>query len=132
MFTDTNKIFSGQRNYYNLDFENHKYLKQINKKVETLINDMNMEDYYFSEVFNVAYGGNTNLIELFNSLKNNLAKFDKDISNIEPIFGEYRVGDVPHSQASILKAKTILGYSPEFNSAKGFELAAEWYFNNLS
>ena len=131
MFTETNQIFAGQRNYYNLEFDDHKYLKQINKKVESYLQKMSMEDYYFSEVFNVAYGGNTNLLELYNALKENLAKFDKDIANIEPIFGEYRVGDVPHSQASIIKAKTILGYNPKFNASEGFELAAEWYYENI-
>lgn len=131
LFTEANQIFSGQRNYYNLDFDNHKFLKQINKTVESLIGDINMEDYYFSEVFNVAYGGNTNLIDLLNSLKENLSKFDDLINNINPIFGDYRIGDVPHSQASIIKAKTILGYNPKFDADKGFELAAEWYYNNI-
>lgn len=87
--------------------------------------------YYFSEVFNIAYGGNTTLNSLFYSLRDNLSKFDEKIRNIEPKYGPFRVGDIPHSQASILKAKTILGYEPEFNAAKGFELAAEWYYQNL-
>jgi UDP-N-acetylglucosamine/UDP-N-acetylgalactosamine 4-epimerase len=132
LFEENNKIFAGQRNYYNLEFDTHKYLKQVNKEVETLLQNVNMDDYYFSEVFNIAYGGNTNLIDLFNALRNNLAKHDKQISEVEPIFGENRIGDVPHSQASILKAKTIINYNPQYDAAKGFELAAEWYFNNLS
>jgi len=90
-----------------------------------------MNDYYFAEVFNIAYGGNTNLIDLFNALKNNLSRFDEAISKIEPIFGDFRVGDVPHSQASIIKARTILDYNPKFDTEKGFEIAAEWYYNNI-
>lgn len=39
--------------------------------------------------------------------------------------------DIPHSHASILKAKTILGYEPEFDAKRGFDLAAKWYFNNI-
>ncbi len=132
LFQGTNKIFGGQRNYYNLDFEDHKYVKQINKQVDSLIQDINMEDYYFSEIFNVAYGGNTNLLELLKALTENLSKFDKTIAEIKPIFGDYRVGDVPHSQASILKAKIILDYYPKFDASNGFELAAEWYYKNLS
>ncbi|RLD74489.1 MAG: LPS biosynthesis protein WbpP, partial [Bacteroidetes bacterium] len=42
-----------------------------------------------------------------------------------------REGDIPHSQASILKAKIILGYQPEYDARKGFELACEWYYRHL-
>lgn len=82
-------------------------------------------------VFNVAYGGNTTLLELFDCLRNNLAKFDSSISSIEPIFRENRAGDIPHSQASIIKANRILGYQPKYSAIQGFEEACEWYWNNL-
>ena len=82
-------------------------------------------------VFNVAYGGNTTLLELFDCLRNNLAKFDSSISSIEPIFRENRAGDIPHSQASIIKANKILGYKPQYSAIRGFEEACEWYWNNL-
>lgn len=82
-------------------------------------------------VFNVAYGGNTTLNELFHCLRNNLSRFDKSIQKIEPIYRENRAGDIPHSQASIEKARTILGYNPNFDALAGFEHACEWYWNNL-
>ena len=82
-------------------------------------------------VFNVAYGGNTTLNDLFNCLKTNLAKYDDSILNIEPIYRENRKGDIPHSQASIIKANRILGYSPNFSALTGIEQACEWYWNNL-
>ena len=82
-------------------------------------------------VFNVAFGGNTTLLELFDCLRNNLAKFDSSISSIEPIFRENRAGDIPHSQASIIKANRILGYQPKYSAIQGFEEACEWYWNNL-
>ncbi len=132
-FTPTEQILKGQREYYNLELDEHKYLLQMEKKFANSLNSQIREsgNYYFSEVFNIAFGGNTTLIQLFTALRDNLAKFDKEISNIEPEYGAFRVGDIPHSQASILKAKTILGYEPEFNAAKGFELAAKWYYNNI-
>ena len=82
-------------------------------------------------VFNVAYGGNTTLLQLFDCLRTNLSKFDKEIENIEPAFRENRPGDIPHSQASIEKAKRILGYQPKYSAVDGFEQACAWYWKNL-
>jgi UDP-N-acetylglucosamine 4-epimerase len=85
----------------------------------------------FSEVFNVAYGGNTNLNELFIALRDNLAKFDAEISKLEADHGPNRAGDIPHSMASIDKAKMVLGYKPKYDAAGGFERACRWYYENL-
>lgn len=82
-------------------------------------------------IFNVAYGGNTDLNELFVSLRDNLARFDANISKIEPIHGPFRTGDIPHSLASIDKARNILGYDPGYDAASGFEEACQWYYENL-
>ncbi|HSG67342.1 MAG TPA: SDR family oxidoreductase [Bacteroidales bacterium] len=85
----------------------------------------------FSEIFNVAFGGNTTLNELFEALSKNLSHFDGEIAKIEPIYGPFRTGDIPHSMASIDKAKIVLGYDPQYDAVKGFERACEWYFDNL-
>ncbi len=82
-------------------------------------------------VFNVAYGGNTTLNELYHCLRKNLAKFDPEILGISPQYRENRAGDIPHSQASIIKAQRILGYQPKYSALEGFELACEWYYTKL-
>lgn len=82
-------------------------------------------------VFNVAYGGNTTLNDLYECLRTNLAKFDETINDINPKYRENRAGDIPHSQASIIKAQRILGYQPNYSALDGFEQACEWYWNNL-
>ena len=82
-------------------------------------------------VFNVAYGGNTTLIDLYNCLRDDLSKFDPEIAKIEPSFRANRPGDIPHSQASILKAQKVLGYQPKYDAKAGFAEACEWYWNNL-
>lgn len=89
------------------------------------------DNQFVNEVFNVAYGNNTTLNQLFDYLKRNLSKFDSEIENIEPIYGPPRKGDIPHSLASTEKGKAVLNYNPQFNAKKGFELVAEWYFRNL-
>lgn len=82
-------------------------------------------------VFNVAYGGNTTLLELFECLKENLSMFDPEIAKIEPIFRANRAGDIPHSQASILKAQQVLGYAPKYDARSGFAAACKWYWENM-
>ena len=82
-------------------------------------------------VFNVAYGGNTTLNELFALLRKSLANHEPQIASIHPTYGAPRIGDIPHSQASILKAQRMLEYKPLYDASKGFELACEWYWNNL-
>jgi UDP-N-acetylglucosamine 4-epimerase len=82
-------------------------------------------------VFNVAYGGNTTLNELFDCLRTNLSHYDAYIANIKPCYRDNRPGDIPHSQASIIKAQRVLGYQPKYNALSGFEQACEWYWKNL-
>ena len=82
-------------------------------------------------VFNVAYGGNTTLNDLFCCLRDNLAKYDPAIATIEPTYRENRAGDIPHSQASIIKAQRILGYQPRYSATEGFAEACQWYYQNL-
>ena len=83
------------------------------------------------DVFNVAYGGNTTLYQLFDALRENLAKHDPAIANIDVTVGSKRAGDIPHSVASVDKAKAVLDYKPKFNALEGFEVACEWYYDNL-
>jgi UDP-N-acetylglucosamine 4-epimerase len=101
------------------------------KSIATDAERLKNSDGYVNQVFNIAYGGNTTLNELFNILRDNLAKYDKNIYSIEPQYGPYRSGDIPHSQASIDKAKSIINYNPQYSSKQGFELATEWYWNNI-
>jgi UDP-N-acetylglucosamine 4-epimerase len=71
------------------------------------------------EVFNTAVGDRTTLLQLTELLKKHLSTHDPNIANVEIQFGPNRNGDIPHSLASIEKAKVILGYSPEFKLEEG-------------
>nr|WP_298998245.1 SDR family oxidoreductase [uncultured Allomuricauda sp.] len=82
-------------------------------------------------VYNVAYGERTDLNELVGSLKHHLSKFDAKIGAIEVNYGPNRKGDVPHSLASIDKARELLGYNPKYDIKKGLEEAVSWYWENL-
>jgi len=84
-----------------------------------------------NQVYNVAYGERTSLNQLFYIIRNLAAGFDKNILSIEPAYGPAREGDIPHSLASIEKAKKLLYYSPAFNVEEGLNEAVKWYWNNL-
>lgn len=71
--------------------------------------------------YNIAFGEQQYLIEVYNVLCNALGK------DIKPIFGPERVGDIKHSNADISKAKKYLGYEPQWNFRKGIEATIEWY-----
>lgn len=77
------------------------------------------------QVFNVACGGREYLIEIYYMLCIALGKY------IEPIFGPERAGDIRHSSADISKARELLGYEPEYDFAKGLDIAIDWYKANL-
>jgi UDP-N-acetylglucosamine 4-epimerase len=64
-------------------------------------------------------------------LKVNLSAFDAQIQNVEIIHGKERAGDIPHSLASIDKAKQFLGYEPSHNIQQGLAEAVTWYWENL-
>lgn len=82
-------------------------------------------------VYNTAFGDRNTLNTLVTYLKKYLSKFDPEIAEIPVIYGPNRVGDVPHSLASIDKAKTLLGYQPKFSFEEGLEQAVAWYWENL-
>mgnify|MGYP003957155835 FL=1 len=82
-------------------------------------------------VYNVAFGERNTLKDLVELLKKSLTEFDPKIKDIQVIYGPNRVGDIPHSLASIDKAKKLLTYNPQFSLEKGLKEAVNWYWNNL-
>ena len=80
-----------------------------------------------NQVYNVAYGERTTLNELIQTLKLNLATYDKDVLDVQIIYGPNRRGDIPHSLASIDKAKNLLNYNPRFSIESGLKEAVSYY-----
>lgn len=82
-------------------------------------------------VYNTAYGDRNTLNNLVDYLKEFLAEYDPKIGNVAVEYGPNRAGDIPHSLASIDKAKTLLGYNPQYSMQEGLKAAVEWYWDNL-
>lgn len=85
----------------------------------------------FGQVYNVAYGARTTLNELFGYLREEAARFRPEAANAEAAYRDFRAGDVRHSLADITRARTFLGYDPQYDVRTGLHLAADWYAANL-
>lgn len=82
-------------------------------------------------VYNVACAERTSLNTLVTFLKEELSSFDTKIKDISVIYGSEREGDVPHSEASIKKAISLLGYVSKYKFKEGLRASLEWYIKNL-
>jgi UDP-N-acetylglucosamine 4-epimerase len=82
-------------------------------------------------VYNVAFGDRNTLNDLMKYLKEYLSEFDNAIKDIEVVHGSNRVGDIPHSHASIEKAKQNLKYNPQYSLEQGLKEAVKWYWKNI-
>ena len=84
-----------------------------------------------NKVYNAAFGDRNTLNDLVIYLKDNLSVLNPEIGKVSIIYGDTRVGDIPHSHADISKAKKYLNYKPEFSLQKGLEKSIKWYWENL-
>lgn len=84
-----------------------------------------------NQVYNTAVGDRTTLVQLTDLLKKYLSKYDPKIAQVNIVHGPNRKGDIPHSLASVDKAKRLLDYNPTHGIAQGIEEAIDWYWENL-
>ncbi len=84
-----------------------------------------------NQVYNVAVGDRTTLNDLFNAIKAVLNENGVTYTK-EPVYRDFRAGDVRHSQASVAKIENNLGYKAEYKISKGIAFAMSWYVENLS
>jgi UDP-N-acetylglucosamine 4-epimerase len=82
-------------------------------------------------VYNVAFGDRNTLNDLMGYLKEYLSAFSPKIANVAVEHGPNRAGDIPHSHASVDKAKEFLKYDPQFSLQQGLKEAVKWYWENL-
>lgn len=111
---------------YSRDFTYIDNVLQMNELALTTTNPNAV-----NQIYNTAFGERTTLNQLVGYLKEFLGEFDEEIRKIEILHGPNRVGDIPHSLASIGKAKNLLGYEPRYSMRQGLQKAVKWYWNNL-
>ena len=82
-------------------------------------------------VYNTGYGESTTLNQLVTLIKYYLSKFDPQINEIEIRNSPNRIGDIPHSLASIEKAKRLLNYNPHYSLQNGLQELTTWNWENI-
>ena len=84
-----------------------------------------------NKIYNVAFGQRTTLNELFDLIKEEVARHKPEVMSAQCVHRDYRAGDVRHSLADISRAHNLLGYDPQFDVRQGLRLAGDWYAANL-
>ena len=119
-------IINGDGNY-SRDFT---YIDNVIQMNLLALNTQKIEA--LNQIYNTANGERTTLNDMVKSLKDNLSQYDTKIKDIIIKYGPKREGDIPHSLASIDKAKSLLNYNPQFSMQQGLKEAVVWYYGNLN
>ena len=79
------------------------------------------------QVYNVALNDRTSLNKLYQMIEDRLIQRTKGLEKKEPIYRDFRAGDVRHSQANIGKAQELLNYQPKYTISEGMDEVIDWY-----
>jgi Nucleoside-diphosphate-sugar epimerases len=115
------QLLNGERPVINGDGKQSRDFTYIENVIEGNLKAALGDKRSAGEVFNIAYGGREYLIDVYNDICDALGK------RCDPIYGPDRVGDIKHSNASIEKAKKLLGYAPSFSFQDGIKESISWY-----
>jgi UDP-N-acetylglucosamine 4-epimerase len=124
----TAAMIEGEDVFVNGDGETSRDFCFIENTVQMNILAACANDQAKDQVYNVAVGDRTTLNDLYKSIASSLKSNGIEVSN-EPVYRDFRAGDVRHSQADISKAKQKLGYDPKFNIGAGIDKAMPWYID---
>lgn len=119
------QLMKGERPTINGDGKQSRDFTYIENVIEANLKACLASHEAAGEAFNIAYGGREYLIDIYYGLCDALGV------KIEPNFGPDRAGDIKHSNADISKAKSMLGYDPDWSFERGIKAAIEWYKENL-
>src|SRR5690554_5116726 len=125
----TAAMIAGEDVFINGDGETSRDFCFIENAVQANLLAATADEPAKNEVYNVAVGDRTTLNDLFAALKSALAE-NVVVYDEEPVYRDFRPGDVRHSQADIVKAASKLGYAPEFRIREGIARAMPWYLEH--
>ncbi|TVQ98187.1 MAG: SDR family oxidoreductase [Desulfovibrionales bacterium] len=125
-------LLRGETPFINGDGETSRDFCYIDNTVQAnILAACATSDQAANQVYNVAFGQRTTLNELFGYIRDLVAPRNPAVSAVLPEYRDFRAGDVRHSLADIAKARTLLGYAPEYSVHDGLKLAASWYMEKM-
>jgi len=84
------------------------------------------------QVYNVAVSDRTTLNDLFRLIRDGLAITHSVLVDVQPVYRDFRPGDVRHSLADVAKARRLLGYEPSHTLGQGLQVALPWYVSHAA
>lgn len=124
-------LIKGETVYVNGDGETSRDFCYIDNVVQANLLASFATGEAADKIYNVAFGQRTTLNELFLLIREEVARHKPEAADAQSVHREFRAGDVRHSLADISRAKTLLGYAPQFDVRQGLRLAGDWYAANL-
>ena len=125
-------LLSDEPVYINGDGETSRDFCYIDNAVQAnLLAAITENEDALNQVYNVAVGERTTLNQLFEMIRNLLAKDKPELAGVGAVYRDFRAGDVRHSLADISKAQNLLGYMPTHRISEGMEEAMDWYVQDI-
>ncbi len=125
-------MLHGEPVYINGDGETSRDFCYVDNAVQAnLLAACSDNEEALGQVYNVAFSEITTLSQLFNLIRDQLAKKVPELKVPDPIYRDFREGDVRYSLADISKARRLLGYDPQYSVRAGLDRAAKWYIDSL-
>ncbi len=118
-------LLAGEQPIINGDGRQSRDFTYVENVIEANMKACTANKEAVGQAFNIAYGGQEYLIDVYNSLCAALKV------KIEPQYGPERAGDIKHSNADISKARSMVGYDPTWDFKKGIEKAISWYIADM-
>ena len=126
-------ILNQEQVFINGDGETSRDFCYIDNTVQmNLLAATTDNDKATDQVYNVALNDRTSLNKLYQMIEERLIQRTQGLERKNPIFRDFRAGDVRHSQANIDKAIELLKYQPKYKIEKGMDEAMDWYVKSLS
>jgi len=126
------QILNGEDVYINGDGETSRDFTYIDNVVQAnIMAGMTTNSEAFAKAYNTAAGGRETLNNLYQAIVKGLKENLQGLKVKEPIYRDFRAGDIRHSNANIDRAVELLGYEPTHNLEEGLKESIEWYINDI-
>ncbi|MDD2463956.1 MAG: NAD-dependent epimerase/dehydratase family protein [Desulfobulbus sp.] len=124
-------LLKGEPVYINGDGETSRDFCFIENCVQANIMAATAGDEAANQVYNVAFGERTTLNELYRLIQERVAVYYPAAAEANPVYRDFRAGDVRHSLADIDKATQHIRYHPAYSVRNGLDKAAQWYIERF-